>query len=662
MKLIKQSFEILEQKDFTLKGIKQFIERCARVSYKSEDKMTDTSYEKFVSMLVKRDHARPLEFGTVHLQMYISDFHKLRDTLCINNMWNDQWIKYHYVGNLAYVTTNYRYYLAIIKVFPSAENDFDPQNDELYPKRYTVHFITSRGVMDEFRTHVGLSHLAESTRYCVSGDTLLKYKNPHNNYTIRELWEDKQNKNRLSQILIEVLNIDTGILEYSKIKNIFNNGIRKVYKVTTELGYSLKCTSDHQIYTPNDWKSLSELKIGDKIYVNGIEGPIYQNKDWLEYHYLKSNKTVTEICKEFNFKSDVIRKWLHKYNIVKPKLEKQLYQDYDWLYNQNITLNKTFVDIGKEFGINVSTLKKWAKKLGIPNKGTGYFNIGHTPWNKGKTEFDDERVAKQANALRTYHHDGDSTEKILKEDISRYQKYIKSSCEICGTTKDLEVHHKDKNHSNNNPNNLMTVCSSCHQQIHHQSLTSLYGDKIIAITELGEEEVFDLEIENYHNYVANGIIVHNCNYSKDKFGNQLTFIIPCCVDTIEDEYYLTHNDEISSRLFPNMAFGDLPKTPFYFLYSLLIAEKSYFNLLKTEHWTPQQARDVLPLAVKSELISCGFEDAWENFMRRRSPKYGDPGAHPMAAEIADKLCEEFLKRGFIDEKKVHTNPNIYNFI
>ena len=166
MKLIKQSFEILEQKDFSLIGIKKFIERCGRVCYKSEDRITDDSYEKFVNMLEKRDHTRPLEFGTVHLQMYISDFHKLRDTLCINNMWNDQWIKYHYVGKLTYVTTNYRYYLAIIKVFPSAENDFDPQDDELYPKRYTVHFITSRGVMDEFRTHVGLSHLAESTRYC----------------------------------------------------------------------------------------------------------------------------------------------------------------------------------------------------------------------------------------------------------------------------------------------------------------------------------------------------------------------------------------------------------------------------------------------------------------------------------------------------------------
>ena len=169
MKLINQSFELLEQKDFSIDGIWKFIERCGRVCYKSEDKITDTSYEKFVDMLERKDHARPLEFGTVHLQMYISDFHKLRDTLCINNMWNDQWIKHHYAGNLTYVTTNYRYYLAIIKVFPSAESDFDPQDDELYPKRYTVHFITNRVTMDSFRTHVTLSHLGESTRYCDYG-------------------------------------------------------------------------------------------------------------------------------------------------------------------------------------------------------------------------------------------------------------------------------------------------------------------------------------------------------------------------------------------------------------------------------------------------------------------------------------------------------------
>ena len=166
MKLIRQDFNIVNQKGFSIKDIKKHIEYCARISYKSQDRITDDSYEKFVDMLEKRDHTRPLEFGTVHIKMYISDFHKLRDTLCINNIWNNQWIKYHYAGNITYVTTNYRYYLDIIKYIPNVKEYFTEEDNEYYPKRYTVHMILDRGVMDEFRTHVGLSHLAESTRYC----------------------------------------------------------------------------------------------------------------------------------------------------------------------------------------------------------------------------------------------------------------------------------------------------------------------------------------------------------------------------------------------------------------------------------------------------------------------------------------------------------------
>lgn len=300
MKLIKQSFEILEQKDFTLKGIKQFIERCARVSYKSEDKITDTSYEKFVNMLESRGHDRPLEFGTV----YLSRTSQKED----NMEWLDKyaynpWSKFGFgngstringeLRNTIYVTTNYR----VIKEHHWEDDlQYLCEPTEYHHKRYTVHMILDRGVMDEFRTHVGLSHLAESTRYC--------------------------------------------------------------------------------------------------------------------------------------------------------------------------------------------------------------------------------------------------------------------------------------------------------------------------------------------------------NYSKHKFGNELTFIKPCWLDIPLGDY------GISSLPGDNIL--GLEDDTRVFINSLLDAEDCYMTLLG-QGWTPQQARSVLPLGIKSELISCGFEDAWKNFMRRRSPKYGDPGAHPMAAEIADKLCEEFLKRDFIDK-------------
>lgn len=166
MKLVKQSFEILEQTDYSLKGIKQFIERCGRVCYKSEDKITDTSYEKFVDMLERKDHARPLEFGTVHLLIPESDFKEAYASLAEIGLDNCDWLQYCYYQGSYYVTTNYRYYLDIIKSAPSIQKYFSETYSKYYPKRYTVHFIISRAIMDEFRTHVTLSHLAESTRYC----------------------------------------------------------------------------------------------------------------------------------------------------------------------------------------------------------------------------------------------------------------------------------------------------------------------------------------------------------------------------------------------------------------------------------------------------------------------------------------------------------------
>lgn len=170
MKLIKQSFEFINQTDFSLVGIKKHIERCARVSYKSENKITDTSYEKFVNMLESRGHDRPLEFGTV----YLSRTSQKED----NMKWLDKyaynpWSKFSFgndstringeLRNTVYVTTNYR----VIKEHHWEDDlQYLCEPTKYHHKRYTIHMILDRGVMDEFRTHVGLSHLAESTRYC----------------------------------------------------------------------------------------------------------------------------------------------------------------------------------------------------------------------------------------------------------------------------------------------------------------------------------------------------------------------------------------------------------------------------------------------------------------------------------------------------------------
>lgn len=61
MEIIKQSWEIIEQKNLF-----KHIELCGRVCYKSEDKITDTSAEQFVEMLIRNGHLAMLEHGTIY--------------------------------------------------------------------------------------------------------------------------------------------------------------------------------------------------------------------------------------------------------------------------------------------------------------------------------------------------------------------------------------------------------------------------------------------------------------------------------------------------------------------------------------------------------------------------------------------------------------------
>lgn len=112
-----------------------------------------------------------------------------------------------------------------------------------------------------------------------------------------------------------------------------------------------------------------------------------------------------------------------------------------------------------------------------------------------------------------------------------------------------------------------------------------------------------------------------CNYSKEKFNGEVTFIQPC---------WLPDGD--NSVPAENM-----------FLESLYTAEKNYLLLLK-EGWTPQQARAVLPNALKTEICITGFIEDWEHFFKLRCAK----DAHPQMREIAIPIRDEFIKRNYIN--------------
>ena len=136
-----------------------------------------------------------------------------------------------------------------------------------------------------------------------------------------------------------------------------------------------------------------------------------------------------------------------------------------------------------------------------------------------------------------------------------------------------------------------------------------------------------------------------CNYSKDKFGNELTFIIPeWCPEIREDS---------------NKGWDPCSMYDKFYLQHLQMAEDTYFNLLKqwdekvpdkryksgfrNNPWTPQQARAVLPNSLKTELVMTGFVSDWKHFFFLRDAV----SAHPQARELAEPLHSTFIQREYI---------------
>ena len=181
MKLIKQSFEILEQKDFTIKGIKQFIERCGRVSHKSEDRITEDSAETFVERMMKMKHLSTCEFGTIYLYYKVDklstmvkeiiDFYKNNQyskVKCIKNYSNT----YSECGMGRLYDIEYSEYFITTNLRVCLENNRQEyltnalcEPTEYHHKRYTV-IEDHASVMTKWYEYLlGTKHYADKVRY-----------------------------------------------------------------------------------------------------------------------------------------------------------------------------------------------------------------------------------------------------------------------------------------------------------------------------------------------------------------------------------------------------------------------------------------------------------------------------------------------------------------
>lgn len=176
MKLIKPSYEILEQKP-GLEGIYEAIERAGRTCYKSTRPEGQTA-KGFVDRMIASQHYAMLEHGTVYLKIIPDENHEgsnYREYTALahkylGNPYSRCHISSHRVSGYysfyevysAYITTNYR---VLVENGWLDDLKYLCEPTEHHEKRVTVRFITDRGVSHEFVRHRVFSFAMESTRY-----------------------------------------------------------------------------------------------------------------------------------------------------------------------------------------------------------------------------------------------------------------------------------------------------------------------------------------------------------------------------------------------------------------------------------------------------------------------------------------------------------------
>ena len=366
---------------------------------------------------------------------------------------------------------------------------------------------------------------------------------------------------------------------------------------TMEMATGLLTNNQHQVIgRTKDCQFLCNGKV-----VQGIERPeaLYTQKNWL-IEQRNNGVNANTIAQQCNVSSSTIRQWAKHHDIDLPSGHQQgiktvvgngCYRDKLWL---EIQLNQGLYadEIAEIAGCSVESIKKWVYKhnlkLNKRKKGT------QKPWNKNnggyQLQLSPESIEKRRENARKYTMRGQDSnfwrggvsrerEKIgawtrqLAPQVHEKYNYICQRCGVRGGK--LEAHHLIPVYADESLgydfDNLVTLCKDCHAYIHHNHLEAEFAEtfspttvtqswpkkpvskghkltchpvKVIDVQYLGEQETYDIEVEGpWHNFVANGIVVHNSN----RYTGQRIVDVATGKREVEDVFYLRPVGKYTNR-------------------------------------------------------------------------------------------------------------------
>jgi thymidylate synthase (FAD) len=361
-------------------------------------------------------------------------------------------------------------------------------------------------------------------------------------------------RHRLARMRLRMCDESTGEIRHTTVTDVWLTGIKPVFRVTLENGFVIRMTKDHRCLTESGWKTLEQatsLRLrpdggvtwdgaAPQFAINGVAA--YQDGDWLAARR-SEGLPISEIAARAGTSYHTVRKYLKRFGLQYSSTERSRLSG---LVQRGQKRTQARPRIYTEAHLRIIRQAR-------SGANSNFWKGGITP--------------ERANIARW-----------TKEQAPRVHAKCGYRCIICGGTDRLHAHHVDPVWHDveraRDPENLVTLCTPCHTTVHRgnlelallaahsagESVTDFFDryspttrpsrrrlprvrrlvrtfSKVSRIELAGEEMTYDLAVAGpYHNFVANGFIVHN---SVNEYSGRYS-VMP-------DEFYLPDLDQITAQ-------------------------------------------------------------------------------------------------------------------
>ncbi len=253
------------------------------------------------------------------------------------------------------------------------------------------------------------------------------------------------------------LNTESLCLQTGTITKVMFNGVKRVFRLTTQTGRQIEATDNHPFYTRTGWRNLGDLRDGDKIAVPRII-PV-------EGHITWTNKQIASLAMQIDKIESLPTECFMLDNDSLARLIGKLWETNGYIAENCLLFDAHSDTIDRQ--INHLLLR-----LGIVSRCTVVFLNAENLCNITTLTV---QIRNDCDAII---HFAAQVGQYLSE--TQYQKLLQKIPVTAGSELPNDVFSND-----------------------------IFFDTIKSIEYVGEKPTYDLTIADTHNFIANDIIVHN---------------------------------------------------------------------------------------------------------------------------------------------------------